>query len=477
VGSYVGNETEKPLWLVPTAGGSPRRVGRVNTYAATWSPDGGKITYVLGPDIYFVRSDGTEPSKLVSTAGQPREPRWSPDGRILRFTLWESKLAALSLWEVYADGSNLHRLLPGWREKPTCWGDGESGSDWTSGGEYFVFRSSRGCLASIWAIREKGSFWEKAERAPVLLTTSDLFFGELSLGEQNRRIYFAGENPTRELARYDTGSKLFVPYLHGIPARWISTSRDGQWVAYIAATGRQLILWRSRLDGSQRLQLTSPPLDAFYPRWSPDGRRIAFVGTQPGKQHRIYLISADGGSPEPLNALTDQQDEDQLSWAPDGNSMMIQGEPRGGGEQAVYWVDLKASRTVMLSGSKGLFLPEWSPDGRYVVAVTKDGRILMLCDLSSHEWSELARGTAIGRSVWSSDSQYIYSQDVLEGGGQRIFRVRIGDRKLESIADSEQIPRADISEYHLIGLTPDGSPLVTLIHGGSDIYALDVDFP
>ena len=477
VGNYKGQETEKSLWRVPTSTGSPRRVGELSAHGATWSPDGAEITYARGSDIYLAQPDGTRSRKLVGTAGQPREPRWSPDGRTLRFTLWESKLATLSLWEVSADGSNLHRLLPGWRENPSCFGDGESGGDWTAGGEYFVFRSSRGCLASIWAIRERSHFWEKAVSAPVLLTTSDLFLWQLSMGRQNRRVYFSGENSTQELARYDAPSKIFVPYLQGIPARWMNLSRDGQWVTYVAATGRQLILWRSKIDGSQRLQLTSPPLDTFYPRWSPDGKRIAFVGTRPGMPHRIYLISADGGNPEPLKSLTDEQDEDQLSWAPDGNSMMIQGEPRGGGEPAIYRVDLNGSPTLMLSGSRGFFLPELSPDGRFVVAVTGDGERLMLCDLRWNQWSELAKGTAIGRSVWSSDSKYVYWQDVLGGSGQEISRVRIENHKVELIAGSGQIPRADISDYHLVGLTPDGSPLVTLLHGGSDIYALDVDFP
>ena len=477
VGSYVGQENEPSLWRLPTSGGAPWRVGQVSAHSATWSRDGKEITYVLGSDIYVTQPDGSRSRTLVRTAAEPREPRWSPDGHTLRFTLWESKLATMSLWEVFADGSNLHRMLPGWREEPNCFGDGESGGDWTAGGEYFVFRSSRGCHASIWAIREKLQLWERTVRAPVLLTTSNLFLWQVSIGEQDHRVYFSSDNPTQELARYDASSKMFVPYLHGIPARWMNFSRDGHSVTYVASTGRQLILWKSQSDGSERLQLTSPPLDAFYPRWSPDGTRIAFVGSKPGMPHRIYIISAKGGSPEPLNALDDQQDEDQESWAPDGNSMLIQGETRGGGDATIYRVDLRSSQTVMLAGSRGFSLPEWSPDGRFVVAVTRDRQTLMLCDLQSNQWSELAKGRAIGRGVWSHDSQYVYAQDVLDGSGQYIFRVGIRDHKVESIAGSAQIPRADISDYHLVGVTPDGAPLVTLLHGGSDIYALDVDFP
>src|SRR6516165_8625958 len=105
-----------PLWLLPVPAGTPHRLGSLLAEDATWSPDGREIAYVRGRDMYRAKSDGTEPRKLVSLPETAFWPRWSPDGTRLRFTLGDTfnRIGALSIWELSADGKNLHPLLPGW---------------------------------------------------------------------------------------------------------------------------------------------------------------------------------------------------------------------------------------------------------------------------------------------------------------------------------------------------------------------------
>jgi Tol biopolymer transport system component len=99
-----------------------------------------------------------------------------------------------------------------------------------------------------------------------------------------------------ELVRYDSASHQFTPYLSGISAMGVNFSRDGKWVTYVAYP--EGMLWRRKVDGSERLQLTSPPLYAIQPRWSPDGTHIAFKGQQPGRLFSVYVVPTDGGNPE-----------------------------------------------------------------------------------------------------------------------------------------------------------------------------------
>jgi len=82
VGTQTANETEVPLWILPVLGGSPRRVGDVLVNPdglAAWSPDGDKIVYARGKELYVVKADGTDPHKLLTLNGTAAFPRWSPD--------------------------------------------------------------------------------------------------------------------------------------------------------------------------------------------------------------------------------------------------------------------------------------------------------------------------------------------------------------------------------------------------------------
>ncbi len=85
-----------------------------------------------------------------------------------------------------------------------------------------------------------------------------------------------------ELVRYDSASHQFTPYFAGISAMGVNLSRDEKWVTYVAYP--EGTLWRSKVDGTERLQLTSPQLFEFVvnPRWSPDGTRIAFMAREHG---------------------------------------------------------------------------------------------------------------------------------------------------------------------------------------------------
>ena len=65
-----------------------------------------------------------------------------------------------------------------------------------------------------------------------------------------------------------------MPFLGGISAEFLDFSKDGQWVAYVSYP--EGTLWRSKADGSERLQLTFGPDSAIMPRWSPDGKAIIF---------------------------------------------------------------------------------------------------------------------------------------------------------------------------------------------------------
>ena len=218
-----------PLWVVPTVSGPGRRINGVTSADAAWFPDGDRIVYASGRALYVAKSDGTDSRQLVKVDGAPSCVRWSPDGHLLRFTVTDPQTKATSLWEVGADGSGLHPLLPGWNNPPA-----ECCVAWTRDGKYFVFQSTYNFRSDIWAIREKPGLFGKQRPTPVQLTSGPLNFQGPQPSNDGRKLFTIGVQQRGELVRYDTRSKQFVPYLSGISADAVDFSRDGQWVTYVA---------------------------------------------------------------------------------------------------------------------------------------------------------------------------------------------------------------------------------------------------
>ncbi|HXN51762.1 MAG TPA: protein kinase [Candidatus Acidoferrum sp.] len=278
----VGTEEEDPYWIVPLPVGARRRLGDVSGHSAAWSPDGRQLVYANGSDLYVANHDGTAPQKLAILPGRANYLTFSPDGRI-RFALGVPFTGNTSLWEVRADGTGPHELLPGWNNPSR-----ECCGRWTPDGRYFVFVSGNNKGRNVWALPERTSLFGRRSRAPLPLTTGPLNFSYPLPSRDGSKLFVIGTQPRGELVRYDAGSRRFLPFLSGIFASELDFSRDAQWVTYVRYPDNTL--WRSRADGTDRLQLTYPPMQTHLPRWSPDGKQIAFLATQGNPSGRFSLF-------------------------------------------------------------------------------------------------------------------------------------------------------------------------------------------
>ncbi len=460
-----GSTGEGPLWIIPTLAGPPHRLGGLVSSDATWGPDGQTIVFAKGSTLSLARSDGTEPHAILTIDGTPSWIRWSPDGKKLRFTVTNPKSATQSLWEAAANGSDPHPLLPGWNNPPS-----ECCGSWTADGRYFFFQSMRNGRSDIWSMREKQTLFGKPRYKPVQLTTGPLdFLGPLP-GRDNKGLFVIGWQRRGELTRYDVKSQQFVPYMSGVSAEGVAVSNDGQWLAY--ASFPEGNLWKSKADGSGRLQLTFPPLQVYQPRWSPDGKKIAFQGIGPGQPWKMYLISTDGGQPEEV--MTGIGD---LGWSPDGASLIFHSgmtDFLSTSPRTNRLLNLKTRQISTVPGSEGMYSPRWSPDGRYIAALRVGPEILQLFDVHSEKWTELTK-IAVDFPSWSRDSKYIYFDSAEDA--PNLYRVRIADKKLEQIASLRGVRLAPILGGLLNGLAPDDSPLVLRDVGNQEIYLLDLDLP
>jgi Tol biopolymer transport system component len=464
--SHLEAEPEQPLWIVPTLGGDARRVPNVLAHDATWMPDGRGLLIASGNELTIVGADGSDPHKLIATSGLAFWLRWSPDGKRLRFTLRDPKRQTTELWEVTAEGGNLHPLLPGWSQPAA-----ECCGSWTSDGEDFVFQSGHNEHDEIWAIRERP--WLLRDREPRQITNGPLKYQAPSTSPGSHRIYFVGENAQIELLHALPKSSEFTALEQNLSAADLAEySPDGQWVAWINASDGSL--WRSRIDGSQRIELTTPPLRIFTMKWSPDNKRMALMAKEPGMPWKLYLIDSEGGKPAPL--LNEDRNEADPDWSADGQSIVFGRLPNrmdSRQPKAIYLLNLQTSKVTEIPGSTGLFSPRLSPDGRYIAAIRLDQRALLLFDRAQERWTTLATH-GVGDPVWSHDGRSLYFQDFLEAG-KPIYRINVPGGEPVSVATIANLRPIAATDYRLIGLAPGDLPVVSAHTSTVNLYGLDLD--
>ena len=298
-----GNVYKLSLWVLPLPTGPPHRVGNILALDACWSPDGNHLAFVKGKDLFVAKPDGSEVRKLVTLDLVAHWIRYSPDGTRLRFTVFtlSGHPKDWDIMEIGADGSGLRRLpIHG------CCGK------WSADGKYYFYQTDR----DVWVLPERRTIFGGVEPGtPAQLTTGPITFGAPTPSADGKQLFVIGEQPRIELVHYESRTKQFVPFLGGISAGELEVSPDGQWVTY--TTFPESNLWRSKLDGSERLQLTFPRVNAHEPRWSPDGKQILFTDVP----RRMFIVPADGGSLQQVMPKGELPTTEvgAGSWMPDGS--------------------------------------------------------------------------------------------------------------------------------------------------------------
>jgi eukaryotic-like serine/threonine-protein kinase len=469
-----GTGTAAGLWLQPLPAGEPRQLGDIKADDAGFFPDG-RIVFVNGPALYFADRDGTNGRKIRDFAGVGAWPSVSPDGKRVRFTIQGDDLTS-SLWEIAADGGGLHQLLKGWHNPPN-----ECCGKWTRDGKYFVFQHLNEGRWDLWTWREQSDWPHRTAQLPMRLTNGPLSYTLPCPSRDSEQLFVLGSKRRGELVRYDAKTRQYVPYAGGPSAIDAHVSPNGKWVVYLSYPDHTL--WRSRPDGTERMQLTYPPMVVLYPSISPDGTKIAFGGFRRETRNlSLYIVNIEGGVPEKITGAGG------MAWSPDGKSIAFTA-PAPGKHQAEkdflqdYVVDLQTKKVSAVPDSVGLSLPFW-PEANTLLALRMGSHKVMAFDFRTQRWSEF---TQTGFGLWSPspDGKYLYSDQVGDANsGIHVVRLRLADRKMETVLDLKGLRRvedeqlaAGVNVPTWVGVTPDGSVLVTRDVGTQEIYALSVRWP
>jgi TolB protein len=397
---------QKDIWTVNLKTGAERQLVAApddDEYPA-WSPDGRWIVYTGGPwnsrDIFVVPASGGRPRRVTRASGRAGACTFEPGGETLICHRYDNGTGDLErVW--VRDGETVPLTAgPAWDYKPTTSPDGR----------FIAFSRSVEGPSHIWMMPAAGGRpWR------VTSATGEDRWPTWS-GDSRRILFHRAVDESlgvESISRGDTGASMVIP----ANERPFQATRDagGSRIAFCAgtATGRRVRVRDA--PGRPARDVDTGGRESCFPRWSPDGKRLALV-VRNGERWDVAVVSPDGHD---LKILTRGHTElrgmdGPVDWSPDAKRIVFHADTEPF-EARLFVVDATTAAITPIT-SAGFFdeSPSWTPDGGGVLFMSTRGGNwtwgLFRLDLASGaikpfvapDWSEknFPREAADGVRVW-----------------------------------------------------------------------------
>ncbi|MEM1056608.1 MAG: winged helix-turn-helix domain-containing protein [Bacteroidota bacterium] len=366
--AFIRYDDEPGIYIVPSLGGSARRVHAVDppayAYSLDWSPDGTMLVFSQESEdgrhhIRALDLASGEARALTQPRGEfegDRTPRFSPDSRQVAFAR-----------SGYVGGRDVIVLtLETGEERRVAENQGGMrGLDWLDA-ESLVVASYRSGTYGLWRVdvASGDQTWIPAtgewSYAPsVAAQTGALVYQDVRFEKDVWQIRLdgpggqvLGTEPLVVSTHYDCEARL---------------SPDGKRLAFISSRSGDFQVWVSAADGQNPVAATSfDGASVGNPHWSPDGRRLAFSATPEGSAS-VYVVPVEGGvpervTPEDWNALL-------TGWSRDGESVYFTSDRSGSWQ--LWRAPLDGGDPTQVTTNGALFAAE-APNGRSLYIVRPD---------------------------------------------------------------------------------------------------------
>jgi Tol biopolymer transport system component len=353
------------IFVMPALGGSPRFVADGNF--PSWSPDGKELVFSAGDwfarRLYRVPTAGGTPQLIpvrmdrqFEARGAPGlsqdfvSPAVSPDGRFIAFE------ALNGIYVVPAGGGDAVAVAQG------------RGPAWVQSPLALVFTAAgRASGESLWRLPMSGTDGKPAGPAEPI-TVGHGRDVQAAVTRDGRSIAFAATDTTSNVERLALDLEGGRQAAASVP---VTTGNDQIYFFNVSPDGRSTVyesrrtrgVWRADA-GTPAVQLSLEPSQAdVYPRWSPDGRQIAFA-RRPRAQNQapagVWVMGPDGSNPRALGleALSGF-----LQWTPDSRALVIQ-KPD---DRQLHLIEVATRRDIRVTDEPGILpLTSVSRDGAWL---------------------------------------------------------------------------------------------------------------
>ena len=407
------------LWKIDVASGESRLLNGIDASSPSWSSSGARIAFASSSggqvDIWTIAAAGGEATRLTNDAFTDWSPVWSADGGTVYFG--SDREGSFGLWKVAIDEVSGRP-----KGDPARVTTAATAAPFTLSGPSGDGRITFAANFSV-ARLHRLSFDPESETvagAPVTLPRRFMGAGPPDVSTDGKLLVFAAQAPQEDLA-VQSADGASEPALitqdkaHDHAPRW---SRDGKFIAFESDRGGVREIWIVRADGSEARRLLAMPQAKgdLQPVWSPDGRRIA-VGAVLFEVPDTGSSGASGGPrSEALPAVGD---------AGAGAGRLAENDKAETGAERVGAAKSRMGETIVNGSDNTPFEAwSWSPNGA-ILAGTARG--IVLYDVSRRSYSRLSDFGE--RPVWMPDGRRLlftsdrglYVMDVEDGRSHAVF--------------------------------------------------------
>lgn len=432
-----------------------------------WHPDGKRILIFFGKESkfkigYLSVVDGnlqilkTFKQKNTNLNYSPWDFVISPDGSSIAYDYFSDQTSNnRDIFLLSSDGTHEERLI----SHPAL----DIVFDWTSDGQYLLFGSERTGVRGVWIVPVKGG---KANGAPSLVKPNIGPAYSLGCTIQNQFFYgYSGDSPDVYVAEIDPASgqvlvppKIEIRNYEGHNS-FPDYSPDGKYLAYSSSrttlpNSKKSICIYSLENGEIR-ELNQGSFNLDYPQWRPDGKAIAWRGTDSNGQEGIYEMDVLSEKISPLIRIEENEQIYSHRWGIDGQILFY---TKGFPSKRKCWIfttDLKTGLNEKLQGSPddaGDF--DVSPDGRSLVFLNRaQKRSLRIIPTSGGEFQELHNFEVMGeRSItpaWSINGKSIFFYSSTSLNEMDLWMYSLEERKVQKI-------NIQMANFRHLSVHPDG---------------------